>query len=170
MKKILLSAFVFLSATVMLSSCKKDSGSSGSITVPAGKSSIQCSYSGAGSGTFTSNLTYSTCLKSPYLINVSGGAMSGLSLSQVLIILPAAISVGTHTQGSDGTADGITFALSTDNGTKAWAIGGSTATGFSVKVTRNDATGIEGTFSGQLGNDTDNTLVTISGGSFKGTY
>ena len=171
MKKIIGFTPVLLLFVTLLSSCKKDAASSASNeTVPSGKSSIKCDYSGAASGNFSSSLSLSTCLKSSSLINVSGGAMSGTAVSQALLILPADIAVGTHTQGTDGTADGITFTLSINNGTQAWSVDGATATGFSVNVTRNDATGIEGTFSGQLGNDTDGTVVSLSNASFKGTF
>ena len=141
-----------------------------SSSVPAGKSSVICSYSGAASGTFTSDLSLSSCIKSSGLINVSGGWSSGTSVSTALLVLPLNISVGAHNQGSDGSADGIVFSLSINNGTQAWAIGGATATGFTVNVTRSDATGIEGTFSGQLGSDSDNSVVTLTNASFKGTY
>lgn len=171
MKKIIGLTPVLLLCITILSSCKKDSTSSAaSDNVPSGKSSIKCDYSGAASGNFTSSLSLSSCLKSSSLINVSGGAMSGTAVSQALLILPADISVGSHNQGTDGTADGITFTLSINNAAQAWGVDGATATGFSVNVTRNDATGIEGTFSGQLGNDTDGTVVTLSNASFKGTF
>jgi len=86
------------------------------------------------------------------------------------MILPLGISVGNHSQGADGSADGVVFTLTINNGTQSWSSGGSTATGFTVNVTRNDASGIEGTFSGQLGNDSDNTIVTITNGTFAGTF
>lgn len=170
MRKLFLSVS-FLVAAALFTSCKKDSASGGSTSVPAGKSAVSCTYSGSASGTFSSDLSLSTCLKSASLINLASGSLTGLaSVNQGMMILPLNIAVGNHVQGADGTADGITFSLTINNGSQSWATGGSTATGFSVNVTRNDATGIEGTFSGQLGNDTDNSVVTITNGSFKGTF
>lgn len=171
MRKLIYSTSVFLLMAMLVLSCKKDSASATDTNVPAGKSAITCTYSGAASGSFASALSLSSCLKSSALINVSGGALYGaVSVSQGLMILPLGIGVGTHTQGSSGTADDITFTLSINNGAQAWSVAGATATGFTVNVTRNDATGVEGTFSGQLGNDSDNSVVTISNGSFKGTF
>ena len=171
MRKLISSVSLLLLLSTLFTSCKKDSASDNGSSVPAGKSSIACTYSGAGSGTFTSDLSLSSCLKSSSLINLSGGSLSGsASVNQGMMILPLGIAVGNHSQGADGSADGITFSLTINNGTQSWSSGGSTATGFSVNITRNDATGIEGTFSGQLGNDSDNTVVTITNGTIKGTF
>ena len=171
MRKLISSVSLFLISIVLLNSCKKDAASGNGSSVPAGKSSVTCTYSGSGSGTFTSDLSLSSCLKSSSLINLSGGSVSGLaSVNQGMMILPLGISVGTHSQGADGSADGVVFTLTINNGTQSWSSGGSTATGFTVNVTRNDASGIEGTFSGQLGNDSDNTIVTITNGTFAGTF
>ena len=166
---------VFLSMVLVIasifSSCKKDSTTPKSPNVPAGKALITCDYSGSASGKFSSDVNMGSSLKSVALINLSGGALSGgTSVSTATVVLPLNIAVNNHVQGTDGTADGIVFALTINNGSKGWSIGGAGTKGFSVKITRNDATGIEGTFQGQIGNDTDKSVVTISNGTFKGTF
>lgn len=171
MRKFLLSVSMMLALGLLFVSCKKDSASNNNSNVPAGKSAVSCTYSGAASGTYSSDLSLSTCAKSSSLVNLASGSLTGLaSVNQGMMILPLSISVGNHAQGTDGSADGITFSLTINNGSQSWVTGGATATGFTVNVTRNDATGIEGTFSGQLGNDTDNSVVTITNGTFKGTF
>ena len=52
----------------------------------------------------------------------------------------------------------------TTSGGAGWAIGGGTASGFSVTVTKNTGTEMEGTFSGELGNDSDPSKVTLASG------
>lgn len=155
-------------SAVLLVSCKKDSDGSGSTTVPSGKSEVKFSYTGAASGSFASNLTMSTVQKNSTLINISASYLSGTTPHMVLFILPANIAAGNYTQGADGTVGGAVFSFNILG--DGWTVDGGGATGFRVNITKNDATGIEGTFSGELGNDSDNTKINTSNGTFKASF
>jgi len=169
MKKVCMQAFsVLLLSVVLFTSCKKDSSSNNNTALPSGKSEVKFNYTGAASGNFASNVTMSTVLKSTSLINVSASFLSGTTPHMVLFILPADIAVGSHSQNAAGDVGGATFSFNILG--DGWAVAGASATGFQINITRNDATGIEGTFSGQLGNDTDGTKISTTGGTFKATF
>ena len=58
------------------------------------------------------------------------------------------------------------FLMSYAIGSSGWGIGGGTGSGFSVTVTKNTGTEMEGTFSGELGSDSDPSKVTLASGYF----
>lgn len=136
--------------------------------MPSGKSEVKFNYTGAASGNYVSNILLSTVLKSSSLININATFLSGFTPQMVLFILPANITVGNHLQNASGDVDGANFSFNIMD--QGWAVGGASATGFQINITKNDATGIEGTFSGQLGNDTDGTKITTASGTFKATF
>nr|WP_294903428.1 hypothetical protein [uncultured Lacibacter sp.] len=155
-------SFFIIFATV-LSSCKKDGGGN---EIAKGKAEIKASWSGASSGNFESSLTVSTSVKASPLIVLTGASVS-LPPKTCQISFPVSITAGTYNQ-SGSTVNGITLLFS--DGAKGYAIGGAGATGFTVTVTSVSDSEIKGTFSGQLGNGSDNSKITIANGTFQGKF
>lgn len=161
MKKITKLSLLLAFAVSMLVSCKKDSTSSSNLA--AGKSQISCNVSGAVSASFSSSTLVSTATKSDLLINISGGT-SSLPIQLMSFILPANITVGTHNLTSSDD-----FAVSYTNNGNGWAAG-NVGDNFTIVVTKNDGSSFEGTFSGTLTNDSDETTVTITNGKIAGKF
>ncbi len=164
----LLSVSLFAFCSLFLGSCKKESTTPmGNQELTAGKGEIRFDHTGAQSGSFQSVLATSTAASSGGITQIACTVVSGTSAKTVQIVFPTSIAVGTTTQASAGAdlTNGFLMAFATSGGA-GWAIGGGTASGFSVTVTKNTGTEMEGTFSGELGSDSDATKVTLTGGYF----
>lgn len=164
----LLSVSLFALCSMFITSCNKAStDASGNQELTAGKGEVRFNYSGAQSGSFQSALATSTAASSGGITQIACTVVSGLSAKTVQIIFPTSIAVGTTTQASAGAdlTNGFLMSFATSGGA-GWAIGGGTGSGFSVTVTKNTATEMEGTFSGELGNDSDPSKVTLASGYF----
>jgi hypothetical protein len=174
MKTSFLALALIISSVFLLPSCKKNdpaSGSTASATnLAAGKCDIRFTYSGAASGSFASTLAISSAATSGVLYNISGSALSGLTPQITLMIMPANTAVGTYAQPSAGADLPNGMVISFSSGSNGWASGAGTAAGFKIIVTAVTSNTIEGTFSGDLGNDSDPTKVTITNGSFAAKF
>ena len=174
MKKNLLSLILIISTAFLCSSCKKDSAAAGNTAsaanLAAGKCDIRFDYSGATSGSFASTLAISTAASSGVLYNINGSAISGLIPQITMIITPANTAVGTYAQSAAGADLPNNMVFSFTSGSNGWASGGANAAGFKIVVTAVTSNTIEGTFSGEIGNDTDLTKVTIANGSFAAKF
>jgi hypothetical protein len=174
MKKNLLALTLIISSVFLFSSCKKDSAAAGgtasAANLAAGKCDIRFDYSGAASGSFASTLAISSAASSGVLYNISGGGLNGLTPLLTLILMPSNTAVGTYAQPAAGAdlPNNMSFSFST--GSDGWACGGGNTAGFKIIVTAVTANTIEGTFSGDLGNDSNPTKVTITNGSFAAKF
>ena len=165
MKKInlLLPVVACICLLSVFTACSK-SGVDGGLS--KGQCEITATYSGAASGDFKSSLTLSTSVKVDPLIVLTTASVK-LPPQTCQLSIPAIITKGVHTQ-SGGTVNGITILFS--DGTNGYAIGGDGATGFSVTIDEINDGEIRGSFSGQLGNDSKKTKITISNGRFSAKY
>lgn len=164
----LLSVSLFAACSLFLNSCKKDStNSSGNQNLSSGQAEVRFNYSGSQSGSFQSTTTLSHAVSSGGITQIAVNVVSGTTAKTVQIVFPTSLAVGTSAQASAGAdlANGFLMSFATSGGA-GWAIGGGTAAGFSVIVTKNTGTEMEGTFSGELGNDSDPSKVTTSSGYF----
>lgn len=165
---------LIISSVFLLSSCKKNDPASGgtasAASLAAGKCDIRFNYSGATSGSFASTLAISTAATSGILYNINGSAISGLTPQITMIITPANTAVGTYAQSAAGADLPNNMVFSFTSGSNGWASGGANAAGFKIVVTAVTSNTIEGTFSGEIGNDTDLTKVTITNGSFAAKF
>jgi hypothetical protein len=162
-KKITLALFSIV--LLLAVGCKKDETiKPDAASLQSGKSQISCKISGAATSTFSSNTMVSTVLKSGGLMNISGGAVNGMSSELVMLLLPADITVGTY---SSSNWD-YRFSLVYSNAGNGWAADQSQE--FTIEVTKATSTEIEGTFSGILINETLNNQITVSGGTFAAKY
>jgi hypothetical protein len=165
--KQLLSVSLFAFSSLFLGSCKKDSkDASGNQDLAAGKGEVRFNYSGAQSGSFQSTLTFSQAASSGGITQIACTVVVGTSAKTVQIVFPTNIAVGSSTQASAGSDLANGFLMSYAIGSTGWAIGGGTGAGFTVNVTKNTGTEMEGTFSGELGSDSDPSKVTLAGGYF----
>lgn len=163
----LLSVSLFACCALFMTSCKKDSAdASGNQSLSTGQAEVRFDYSGAQSGSYQSTLSLSHAVSSGVITQIAAQVVSGLTVKTVQIVFPTSLAVGSSTQASAGAdlANGflMTFAVGSDG----WAIGGGTGTGFTVTITKNTGTEMEGTFSGELGNDSNPTKVTTASGYF----
>lgn len=164
----LLSVSLFAVSSLFLGSCKKDStNGSGNQDLNSGQAEVRFSYTGSQSGSFQSTTALSMAASSGGITQIAVNVVSGLTAKTVQIVFPTSIAVGTTTQVSAGAdlANGFLMSFATSGGA-GWAIGGGTGAGFSVTITKNTGTEMEGTFSGELGSDSDATKVTLTGGYF----
>jgi hypothetical protein len=163
-----LAVSLFAFCSLFLGSCKKDStDASGNQELTTGKGEVRFNYSGAQSGSFQSVLATSNAASSGAITTIACTVVSGVTAKTVQIVFPTNMAVGTSTQASAGAdlANGFVLTFATSGGA-GWGIGGGTATGFSVTVTKNTGTEMEGTFSGELGSDSDPSKVTTASGYF----
>lgn len=154
--------------SLFITSCKKDStDSSGNQNLSTGQAEVRFNYSGAQSGSFQSTLAISSAVSSGGITQIAVSQVSGLTAKTVQIIFPATIAVGTTAQASAGAdlTNGFLMSFGTSGGA-GWAIGGGTGAGFSVTITKNSGGEVEGTFSGELGSDSDPGKVTTASGYF----
>lgn len=153
--------------SLFMASCKKDStDASGNQNLSSGQGEVRFNYSGAQSGSFQSAISFTTVASSGGITQIAATVVSGTSAKVVQIVFPTNIAVGTSTQASAGADLSNGFLMSYAIGSTGWAIGGGTGTGFSVTVTKNTGTEMEGTFSGELGSDSDPSKVTTASGYF----
>ncbi|HRO42245.1 MAG TPA: hypothetical protein PL009_05390 [Flavipsychrobacter sp.] len=181
MKKLL--NYAILSVMVLgtaMTSCKKDSNngggsvSAGSLT--PGQSIVKANISGAHSTSYESTTIMSQATKAGNLImltSVKQPALPDLTVDQFIIYLPADIQTGTF-KTTDITAAGggiFTFAHTASAGgtAKGWQADPDGETVFNFTITKATATEIEGTFTGEMSNDNDNTKVSATG-SFAGKF
>lgn len=164
----LLAVSLFTFSSLFLGSCKKDAtNASGNQELTSGKGEIRFNHSGAQSGSFQSVLATSLASSSGGITTIACTVVSGVTAKTVQIVFPTSITVGTTTQASAGAdlTNGFIMSFATSGGA-GWGIGGGTASGFSVTVTKNTGTEMEGTFSGELGSDSDPSKVTLASGYF----
>lgn len=162
-----LSVSLIALCSLFITSCKKDStDTSGNQELTTGKAEVRFNYTGAQSGSFQSVIATSNAASSGAITQIACTIVSGLTGKTVQIVFPTSLAVGTSTQASAGADLTNGFLMSYAIGSTGWAIGGGTGSGFSVTVTKNSGTEMEGTFSGELGSDSDPSKVTISGGYF----
>ena len=162
--------FVFIVvSTLLLNACKKDDTVSAS-NLSAGHSKVSLTAAGATSGNFSSNDLISIVAKSGAEINLSASYVNTTSFTTeiVLMLLPADITTGSYNFKTMSSSAALpTFAYT--KGVNGWAATPSESE-FTIVVSKATSTEIEGTFSGTLHNDTDNTDVTISNGKFAAKY
>jgi major membrane immunogen (membrane-anchored lipoprotein) len=162
-------AFIVVS-TLLLNACKKDDTVSAS-NLSAGHSKVSLTAAGATSGNFSStNDLISIVAKSGAEINLSASYVNTTSFTTeiVLMLLPADITTGSYNFKTMSSSAALpTFAYT--KGVNGWAATPSESE-FTIVVSKATSTEIEGTFSGTLHNDTDNTDVTISNGKFAAKY
>lgn len=154
---------ICLSVLSVFTACSK-SGVGGGLS--KGQCEITATYSGAASGDFKSSVSLSTVVKVDPLIVLTSASVK-LPPQTCQLSFPAIITKGVHNQ-SGGTADGITILFS--DGSNGYAIGGDGATGFTVTVEEITEGEIRGSFSGQLGNDSKKTKITVSNGRFSAKF
>jgi len=169
MKKITILISIFVLGITLFTSCSKDAATTTSAPsasgLAAGKSKISFDYSGAASGSFTSNDLVSTALKNSSYGNISGGAVSGTSADLMMFLLPLTQSGTVNFKTLSSSAlNTVTFS----QGSKGWAV--ASGGDFSIVITKNDGATVEATFSGKLVNDNDKTIVTISNGKLAAKY
>jgi len=163
----LLSASLIALSSLFMSSCKKDSAdSSGNQNLSSGQAEVRFNYSGSQSGSFQSTTALSHSASSGPITQIACNVVSGTTAKTVQIVFPTNIAVGTSTQASAGADLANGFIMTFAVGSTGWAIGGGTGNGFSVTITKNTGTEMEGTFSGELGTDNDPTKVTTASGYF----
>jgi len=138
----------------------------GNQSLGSGQSEVRFSYSGAQSGSFQSTLALSMAASSGGITQIAGNQVSGTSAKVVQIIFPTSVALGATSQASAGADLTNGFLMSFAIGSDGWAIGGGTGVGFTVTVTKNTGTEMEGTFSGELGNDSNPSKVTVTNGYF----
>lgn len=161
----------FLSASLiaccLLASCKKDStDASGNQNLTAGQAEVRFNYSGAQSGSFQSTTALAHATSAGGITQIACSVVSGTTAKTVQIVFPTSLAVGSSTQASAGSDLANGFLMSFGIGSNGWAIGGGTGAGFTVTVTKNSGTEMEGTFSGELGSDSDPSKVTTASGYF----
>ena len=163
----LLSVSLFAFCSLFLGSCKKDStNASGNQDLTAGKGEVRFNYTGSQSGSFQSALATSQAASNGGITQIACTVVSGTSAKVVQIIFPTNIAVGSSTQATAGADLANGFLMAFAIGSNGWAIGGGTGSGFTVTVTKNTGTEMEGTFSGELGNDSDPGKVALANGYF----
>lgn len=156
-----------LVALSLITSCKKDStNSSGNQNLSSGQAEVRFNYSGAQSGSFQSTVALSHANAAGGITQIATSEVSGITAKTVQIIFPTSVAVGSSTQSGAGADLGNGFLMSFAIGSTGWAIGGGTGAGFSVNITKNTGTEMEGTFSGELGSDSDPSKVTVANGYF----
>jgi hypothetical protein len=166
MKLKILAISLLLSATLFNAGCKKDqTDDPDASSLQAGQSQISCTVSGATSSSFNSSTLISTAAKSSDLMNIAGSAVSGVTAEIVMMILPANIAVGTYSSAGSGSD---LFTITYSKGGDGWASDSDAA--FTVVVTKVSDTEIEGTFSGTMKNDDQNTTVTVTDGKFAAKF
>lgn len=162
-----LTASVLGLCSLFMVSCKKDStNSSGNQNLSSGQAEVRFSYSGSQSGSFQSTTALSHANASGGITQIACSVVSGTTAKTIQIVFPTNIATGTTTQASAGADLSNGFLMSFAVGSSGWAIGGGTGAGFSVTITKNTGTEMEGTFSGELGTDSDATKVTTTSGYF----
>jgi len=161
-------AFIVVS-TLLLNACKKDDTVSAS-NLSAGHSKVSLTAAGATSGNFSSNDLISIVAKSGAEINLSASYVNTTSFTTeiVMMLLPADITTGSYNFKTMSSSAALPTFVYT-KGATGWAATPSESE-FTIVVSKATSTEIEGTFSGTLHNDTDNTDVTISNGKFAAKY
>jgi len=173
MKKLINYALMALViAGTTLTSCKKDSDSNGGGNVGAGsltpgQSIVKANISGAHSTSYESTTLMSTAAKAgnQILINsIKQPSLPDLTVDQFVIYLPANIQVGNY-KTTDVTGAIFTFTHTANVGgtARGWQADPEGETVFNFTISKATATELEGTFTGEMSNDNDNTKVTASG-------
>ena len=166
MKKSMFTLILFVSSILIMSGCKKDESEDiNASSLKPGQSQISCTVSGAISSSFKSNSLVSVASKNAYLMNISGGTVSGLSAETVLMILPGTTKTGTYSSATNNSGD---FSFAFSKGDKAWSSDPNPV--FTVVITKVSATEIEGTFEGTLTNDDLKSQITVKDGKFAAKF
>lgn len=174
MKKIIVSATILglLSiASIAVVSCSKKETTTTKPTTPSlakGKSAISANVTGAYTRNYKSNDMLSTVVQSTSIINMGSGASSTLGsggplTEQFVVLLPANITMGAH-KTTDYSSSIASFTYTYSDGTIAhgWTSGG-LETAVNFNVTKITAEEVEGTFEGRMGEEENNTIVSVSG-------
>ncbi len=180
MKKIF--SFAVMSSIVLatsMTSCKKDNNSNGSGNAGAGnltpgKALVKATISGAHSANFESNTLVSTAVKSATILMTANKTPSGTTgtMETFMITLPANIKTGSYTNKDMSGQFGGTFTYSTSTlggSQRGWQADADGKTAFTFTVTKISDTEVEGTFDGDMTNDTDKTVIKAKG-SFAGKF
>jgi hypothetical protein len=147
--------------------CTKPSSTT---TLTAGKCSISADISGAISSSYSSNPIGSTVAKNGFYFLASSNA-SASSQEQFQLYIPLDVTAGTTYKFSTvGTSSLWSGVYSKNNAlagsVQGWAASGGDNLSFEVTVTKATSTDLEGTFKGEMTEDTNNTKVTVSNGKF----
>ncbi|MEO6540912.1 MAG: hypothetical protein ABIN74_07990 [Ferruginibacter sp.] len=163
----LLAVSLIALSSLLITSCKKDSaGPSGNQSLNSGQGEVRFNYSGSQSGSFQSTLAFTQVAASGGITQIAATVVSGTSAKTVQIVFPTNIAVGSSSQATAGADLANGFLMAFTAGSTGWAIGGGTGSGFTVTITKNTGTEMEGTFSGELGSDNDPSKVTTASGYF----
>ena len=169
MRKINFIFAMFIAVSTLLVSCKKSDNVS-SAKLASGKCKVTATVGGEA---YSSTDLVSTVAKSAYIINIASGTAS-LPIKQFVFILPANITAGTYNFATDddGTVGIMTTAYTkTDGGTaKGFAAANDRDNEFTLVITKATATELEGTFSGTLYNEDDNTTTSVTNGKVAAKY
>lgn len=168
MKKII---SLFVSATLIVTfafqSCTKAAEATGGL-LGAGQCEVKASFNGAVSGNYTSNNVTSSVVK-----NGMAAMFNSTSISPVkmfTIMLPANVATGTYNLKNNNALNGVNFTYVPGTSGKGWTASSNNDDDFIYNVTKATSTEIEGTFSGNMHNDTDGTSINITSGSFKAKF
>lgn len=165
MKKTLSFCMIALMITALFSqSCSKVAEATGGL-LGAGQCEVKANFSGATSGSYTSNNLTSTVAK-----NGMAAMFNSTSISPVkmfTIMLPANVTTGTYNLKNNNALDGVSFTYIPGTSGQGWTASSNNDDDFIYIVTKATATELEGTFSGNMHNDTDGTSIRITNGSFK---
>lgn len=164
--------FSILFAAILLSvcllpSCKKVAEITGG-ALGAGQCEVKASFSGATSVSYTSSNLSSTVAKTGLIAMFNSTSISPIKM--FTIMLPANVKTGTYNLKNNNSLNGISFTYVPGTSGKGWSASSNNDDDFIYVVTKATATEIEGTFSGNMHNDTDNTSVKVTNGSFKAKF
>ena len=161
---LLTTALVFI---VVLQSCTKVAEATGGL-LGAGQCEVKASFTGASSGSYTSNNLTSTVAKTGLMAMFNSNSISPVKM--FTIILPANAKTGTYNLKNNDELGGISFAYIPGTSGKGWAASSNNDDDFIYIITKATATELEGTFSGNMHNDDDGTSIKVTNGSFKAKF
>lgn len=162
---------LFPATIILLLSCSKSShntASGGSATnLTAGTSQISFDYSGSQSGNFNSSSLLSKAIKNSTLYNINAGQVNGTTPYNVLFIIDANTAAGTY-KFSDvaNKAKNLSFSFSTI--TWGFAAASANSDDFTLVITKNDGSVVEGSFSGTL--NASGQKVTVTNGKLAAKF
>ena len=138
-----------------------------------GQGYIKANISGATSQNYTSDnatsvASYANMVNTIQTTKVSLTNVGDVDAFQLMIDDSYEVGKTYNTKDIQGaTLCDFVFSTTNSGDTKAWTNRFGTDN-FTFTVTKRDASVIEGTFSGTMGNDDDETTITVTNGEFKG--
>lgn len=164
----LLKSVLALFVTALLfTACSKVSDATGGL-LGAGQCEVKASFSGATSGSYISNNLTSTVAKNGLMAMFNSSSISPVKM--FTIMLPANVKTGTYNLKNNEALGGISFTYVPGTSGQGWSASSNNDDDFIYSITKATSTEIEGTFSGNMHNDTDNTTVKVTNGSFKAKF